>query len=586
MKEELFINNEKVDLGTDTKITLNFKSNLMGDISKIVSSNSYTINLPKTVRNRRILDNPSAPAHESIILRKYSNARYIKNGVEIIKNGNAVLLSVSETYEIALTWGVMAGVQDWINDAKKLNELDDLGDFLFYSQSVIPDNYFGISSYKYSNYNPGVTLTDTLKASGNIHPSVYVSWILEQIQRKYGFTIQFPDNNKFGNLMIPLINKIGGLVNRNTSYAKFTISGIHNGAYYVYGHSSLNDLYFTGINNPISGCIELFTKIKGTLKIVPNFASSVKLGINSSDGIVKMPYSLVEGACPYFYNIEMNIKVDAETFVTPVRLSDSDIIDRDVNLSNYIEYYLTPDEIIIGMQYPIVPNLPAIKQIDFLKALCAMFGLFPITDPGNTKLIKLIKIDNIIANKTKAVDWSDKLVPNDSNGEPKKIVYTFNDYSQINWMRYKEDDNVDLNADGSLVVENETLDRENDLIKLPFSPTDSNIINHYSLSDDGTTLEDQSISDRIVYEVNEGGKSGLSFVGLDFKTLVSEEYTNYQEMIRKPVVITDIFRLNEIDLKEIDYTIPVYVKQYGRYYGIIKIQAGSDDLCECDLLQL
>ena len=60
MKEELYIDDQIVDLYPDKPITLNFKSNILHDISKITASNSYTIQLPKTTRNRCVLDNPTA----------------------------------------------------------------------------------------------------------------------------------------------------------------------------------------------------------------------------------------------------------------------------------------------------------------------------------------------------------------------------------------------------------------------------------------------------------------------------------------------------------------------------------------------
>lgn len=58
----LFIDGELVDLDDSTKITLNYKSNLFTDLSKIVSNNSYTIKLPKTVRNQRIIQHADLPA--------------------------------------------------------------------------------------------------------------------------------------------------------------------------------------------------------------------------------------------------------------------------------------------------------------------------------------------------------------------------------------------------------------------------------------------------------------------------------------------------------------------------------------------
>ena len=101
----LFIDGELVDLDDSTKITLNYKSNLFTDLSKIVSNNSYTIKLPKTVRNQRVIKHADLPACSTDYPRKYHEARYIRNGVEIIPNGKAVVLSISEVIEVALTWG-------------------------------------------------------------------------------------------------------------------------------------------------------------------------------------------------------------------------------------------------------------------------------------------------------------------------------------------------------------------------------------------------------------------------------------------------------------------------------------------------
>lgn len=91
--ELLFIDGELVDLDDNTKITLTYKSNLFTDLSKIVSNNSYTIKLPKTVRNQRIIQHADLPACQTDYPRKFHDARYIRNGVEIISNGKAVLMT-------------------------------------------------------------------------------------------------------------------------------------------------------------------------------------------------------------------------------------------------------------------------------------------------------------------------------------------------------------------------------------------------------------------------------------------------------------------------------------------------------------
>ena len=57
-------------------------------------------------------------------------------------------------------------------------------------------------------------------------------------------------------------------------------------------------------------------------------------------------------------------------------------------------------------------------------------------------------------------------------------------------------------------------------------------------------------------------------------------------MVHNPVVITEKIEINDIELKELDVTVPVYLDQYGRYYAIISVKAEDTGICECKLLQL
>lgn len=87
--------------------------------------------------------------------------------------------------------------------------------------------------------------------------------------------------------------------------------------------------------------------------------------------------------------------------------------------------------------------------------------------------------------------------------------------------------------------------------------------------------------------VRADGKCGLTFDGLDFKTLLSKYYSRYIELVQDMYLITVTVELNALDLKNIDYTYPVYFKQFGRYFGIVDIQANSaDDNCEVTLMRL
>ena len=84
MTRELIIEGQHVDLAPDTDITLEFVNNIIGDIGKISLSRSYTVKIPKTIRNTRILDDPGRPGHESGVPRRFLNARYYRNGIDLI----------------------------------------------------------------------------------------------------------------------------------------------------------------------------------------------------------------------------------------------------------------------------------------------------------------------------------------------------------------------------------------------------------------------------------------------------------------------------------------------------------------------
>lgn len=113
-RDELYINNSKVDIGK-TDITLNYKSNLLTDISKIVSNNSYTIKLPKTAKNLSLIECSNIPSSVSKFPYLKHAGKVLRNGIEIIKDANVVLLSVADSIETALSWGNVTNFSSVVN---------------------------------------------------------------------------------------------------------------------------------------------------------------------------------------------------------------------------------------------------------------------------------------------------------------------------------------------------------------------------------------------------------------------------------------------------------------------------------------
>ena len=251
---------------------------------------------------------------------------------------------------------------------------------------------------------------------------------------------------------------------------------------------------------------------------------------------------------------------------------------------------------------PIKGNLPDISQVDFIQSLCDMFGMFPIINPipkkddetGN-RTVEFVSIDTLFKNKVsryvygkKFNDWTDRLItdPNDI-----EISFSKEGYYQRNYLRYTKDDTVTGDYDGYFDTPDKRLEKEGDLIELPFAASDGDkiIMASEKKDDDGNlTYTFEDFEPRIMSVIKRAdGKCGLTFDGLDFKTLLSKYYSRYIELVQDMYLITVTVELNALDLKNIDYTYPVYFKQFGRYFGIVEIQANSaDDNCEVTLMRL
>lgn len=592
MKEELYIKGESVDLG-DSEITLNFKSNLLGDISKITASNSYTIKLPRTNKNIRLLDFPDVAGHESYMMRDYFNAEYYRNGVKLF-DAKAVLISCSEDgFDVALTWGMSEKFIQLMNDDKSIQEFADMA--LPWNSSTTYDNGLvnGQLSHGYIRHNAGIDV-DSNRDKIFIHPSVNCMRLLEEIASYYGLTMDWGSYKQYIELLyLPLISQkasskynffeanITGTLDSDIKYVKFTqinrVDGINISNTETYG--DVVRIYETSLDWELD--ILIYTNKHNTLNVVElafySNAQYIKsLQISSNDiglcaykGVI--PFDITE-----YSNITIRIRINNGALLGFIK-SYIKIFSEDVQSVSYNQYY------------PIGSNLPDISVVDFIKQICWLFGLFAIkSDTG----VYFISVNKIIDNKDKAVDWSKKLVP--TGWTAKETSYTFGDFAQKNYFRYEENENA-KSADGYMVVQNKTLDHEKDLVKLPYTAGGDNgdmrAVPYFKWSEDGTTVELEDCGDRIMQLVISFDSQGKEDARLDFSDLKFQNRVSrfglsfYQDIIKSPFVIKDTFRLTEIDLKNIDYTIPVYIERYAAFFAIISIKS-QGDYSECELLKL
>lgn len=599
-RDELYINGDKVDVG-DTDISLNYKSNLLTDISKIVSNNSYTIKLPKTAKNLALIECAHLPSSTTKFPYLKHVGNVLRNGIIIVKDANVVLLSVSEYIETALSWGNVTNFAEIVSSDKKLTDLEygteEGTDWVVWNNKGSNSAQFPLINYGFNSGDSNVWY----------HPAITVKWILEKIQEESGVTFNFPSDKKtfIDKMIVPLLTRNDSqkindafpsslqmvgyvIVESPSSYLKLNYIGDSTQQYASVGGPYGDRLY---TKYPIT------LKVKGTIEMLVQYNSGMdvnnqylNLRVSQSDSsgnissvstIERKNYAAYIEApnVRLLFNFDDLVSIESDEFMHfTIKAIATGASSSILSLTVYDR-----NEISFGEKFPLVPNLPDIKQIDFIKAVASMIGLFALPDGENG--IKFIPFDNLSANKSKAVDWTNRVIMAYNSVTPRNLQYTLDNIAQNNWFRYKEDDNVMGNYDGNIQVDDATIEYERDAITLPFSACSTKggvaYIPLYSYNEEGE-LEYNKTNPRILLL---DGTKGI-FKGLEWTTLIANNYQTYKGLINNAKVVTEYIRLNSIELRDLEMDIPVYLAQYGCYLAIIEIKTKENDICECKLLKL
>lgn len=605
MRHELFIDNKKVDLSPSTNINLTYKSNLLSELDKITSSYSYTIKLPKTKRNMKLIEGCNIPSNNSSFAYLPHRARLLRDGIEIVRDAVVVLLSVGSDIQISLTWGNVSALADFIKSGKKLSDLN-LG--------VVEWNYnrAGIE------YQPSYKAHDTSRTIPS-PPVVFNKDIFNKIASENGIDIELPSVPIWDKLAIPCLNAIiePGVIDgaqKETKVALYNtaaqtismslVSGSANDDYIeMIGGSSYAPYTSFKIKN-----VNYSLFVKGTLEMLITFnsqstAREENYYITDSKNQYKIEPSKVEilSTRQIRYTFNLNNEMSGKLYRLEA-CSLSITIDSGGLQSAYSNVQTTGNlslEPAITSLYTIVPrqniplkydlakNAPDMTQIEYMKGIMSMLGLY--AEPKGERGIRIVPYSTLTDNISNALDWSDKVV--NKRSEASDIEYRMSNMAQKLIFKYKENEVGDTEW-GALYVDDETLQYEKTVVTLPFAPcqgkTSSVIyipIYSVQLSDEYYELDDISINS-VTPRIAELSNDRLSVYRLGYGTLLSSYWGAYANLIRRPKILKEQVKLNAIDLKNIDMTIPVYISQYGSYFAIIEIKTKKDDICDVQLLKI
>lgn len=626
---ELYIEGKAVDISPDTNITLNFNSNLFGDISKIEASNSFTIALPKTPKNNSIFSLPAVVGGSSNAPYRRWRAQLFVNGVSVVDTAYALLLSVGADYEIALYWGVVTALLDFKDSDKTLRDIVEVlqmqygGDNWWIDWNTKRGADGNILNALYQSGINNLPNNITARAEAALLPSVRGSWLWDSIVADNALSINAPDTFRswLERVAVPFVahdTRNGQSFNLEftKSHTKFhttedtggvtfdTPSNFPISAFFsvetveVPIYLSLRKVKFesTVIKSNEKGRITATYRARGTVKngcystlIVEHrnsehsYYKRVTKGIGGGDFDVAQTVeaSVVEGDYIVAY-IEWYCPENNDLDGVNVTSSSADVT------ASYEEA-----EQVMGGMINTRDNLPEIKQLDFLKAVMAMQGMWATLADG---VVHIQRISELYDGTRPTLDWSHKLVGS-GDGDAQKTTYSLSNYAQRNIFNYKEDDSVSVDASGALIVENSTLEATKDMLILPFSASDGDTIAHLKYEDDKVKTERVQPRIMLLTEKEENGKiyaslnfdtySGDMSVGsLRWGSLLADGYADWQRVVRTPIVIEERINLTEIDIKQLDFRNPIYLQKYGARFAVQKVQWSEGEASVVTLVYL
>lgn len=676
MTKELYINGQLCDL-EDTP-SLIFQSPVFNDLDVIQSNRSEEINLPLTPRNRKafgLIDRIDI-LDDSAAYGKHSAAYYL-GGFPVFTRGYAMVTDVTDTINITLVWGNIDNFQPLFDASlRDLREqiIEVAGaDYVEWNKEVpwaLPSDT-ALAGFIQIDFGAGRNINYS-------HPSVQVSAILDAIQKYHGITIEnitrLSQTSDKHPMIVPLVSKNSGpdswYSDRfEASSAHYGNSGSSNTALKFREIVSDKRSILTDQNYAIDVsstktidvsiiCYSSAVFFPGmraasaspTLKLRGDSGNGTSEVLLSVEGI-DTGFGIRFGVKPDLFN---NVEVNVEDYDT-VRWILSNAVTIDATTSDEFtvaaKFIITPhfDDIQFPSPFPIAENLPDMTHAEFLSALMTMAGLFAYPDSSDSNTIHMMSPDQFY-NSTDTIDydyrivdsgdnrtpstqtdrrivdshldatiqdWSRKVILND-RGEiwrPEGTEFTMGDYAQTNTLDYDNDEDAEmLNTQGIISIDNENIERENELVSLDFSASTNRTGWNPDRPDRPFAFvpcyEEQTVngakevnysapSARILADVNTTIEDGNGTVGRyrhglfprtmyfgGSEGIVAKRYADYQRILKKFRMITVYVKLTVADICNLDYTRRVYLDVYGCYFAIYSVTTGEDGICECKLIKL
>lgn len=462
-----------------------------------------------------------------------------------------------------------------------------------------------------------------------LYPAIYCKYLFKQIFDNVGLSIEldwFDNDPLFAKQIIPFsaewkrdknysLRNFGDWDNPNQNVE---VPGVHN-LYNIWLTNTIDSSCYNGLNVPLKAIV-----IQDGVTITFRFRMQVdwtsgdntnfymNIFYNDINGIPQqiMIFSAFDPL--YYVPIGGSIYIDETRTIT---MSRSEVKFRygsygfnpaNLNVSSfrltivdYIPNELDEGDLQINQGYNWVTlgsTLPDITQTDFILTIANQYGLIFEQLPL-TNTVRIFQFGKIIENIPKALDWSNKL----DLSEDYSINFLTDVYAQNNYFQYAED------------TEDEYLSRQPNLgqgvLTLATAPVNTDLVVFESVFAPLIRLKSfngpsgfggvvplawvpvyengvfNSLTGRLGYvqfddsallTIAPGGfytdpQPNVYFDDLSFSNLLPKYYPLITQIIKGNKSINCLVRLNNIDINQLDFSIPIWIDYFGAYFYINEI---------------
>lgn len=599
----------------ESSFPFNFESNDIAQLNDSTASWSYTISLPRTERNEKVLGHAGMPFVSALTPYRRVSCNVYADGMRIIHAG---VLVIDTTTKTEYKTQILAGTANVFDLMKAI----DFKNWSRATQVTLPGTSLPANTTPASGINHSYPMPTKIAVSGNTPqmqtkeddfymyatPLLRVGaaanmGVLKNLMTEigYSFVTDTPDSildalwlsmatrkkSQNGNVMWRSSDSNIGIDNIITNNGKSRRGKTRISCTFT----SRNDFYDTHHSRvSLASAFSSFLSAGGSCYLViwdqryqPGEATPeiARLSANnfSVSGNNLVASVTIDGSAEY-----LQFRSFGGTSETQWQGYDGSgfYTYTGMHISSYkwrVETLVADDSdtAYSGQSMKLEPNVGIANGMDFFKLLSQVFG-WTVKVEADTKTVIAHTFAYIVGRKQYAQDWTSRV----DMGEDTEADFDFGSYAQENIIKLQENKLGGYQDTGSFTIDNVNLAPSKNLLDIKACSGRADRIEQWERKDDGSYEWKDGSAPHLINWANAG--DAISHV------TPSDILANYSQLISvlQEVVLVKIkMMLTPLDIYNFDQFTPIYLKQFGRYYYVNKIKDWEvGKLCTVELLQL